>query len=89
MMMKDAATAAGTDWSTVASDATARGALVQKVVEQVRTHANVDLTADEKETIDMAARNSGGNAYSVQKAIGACFSRRAHVGWTTWGHTGI
>lgn len=91
-MVRDAMGAGDNFWTKVLSDTRVRTELLDAIAIQIKTHANFELVADEREVINRAAMlvgSEGSRAYAVAKAIGACISRRARVGWTTWGHTGV
>jgi len=81
------------DWDDVRDSSTVRSNLVAEVASLFAEHAGMTMLEDEKELVWRAAssvqKSQGNRQYAVHKAIGSCVSRRAHVGWTTWGHTGV
>merc|ERR1712166_566090 len=81
------------DWDDVRDSSSVRSNLVAEVAALFAEHAGMTMLDDEKELVWRAASSvqtsQGSRQYAVHKAIGSCVSRRAHVGWTTWGHTGV
>eukprot|EP00658_Telonema_sp_P-2_P022978 TRINITY_DN19206_c0_g1_i3.p1 TRINITY_DN19206_c0_g1~~TRINITY_DN19206_c0_g1_i3.p1 ORF type:complete len:277 (+),score=53.41 TRINITY_DN19206_c0_g1_i3:51-881(+) len=93
LMARDAFDTVGQPWSTVVSDEVVRTQLILEAAEQVRAHSGYVLLDDEKELIEKAiltdVDSHSAHLYALRKSLGSCISRRAHIGWTTWGHTGV
>ncbi|NUU99755.1 alkaline phosphatase [Marinitoga sp. 1154] len=59
-----------------------------KVRELVKKYYGIELTDDDMEYFDRLIKEQAGSYYAFSNAIGRVVSRKAHIGWTTFDHTG-
>merc|ERR1712072_39133 len=99
-MVKVALTQLGLDDSKassakIAASAEIREKLVNALVALAEKHFGFSLHANEKALIEEVVRYYNGpllyhsGAYGCVRALATIISARAHVGWTTRGHTGV
>eukprot|EP00656_Telonema_subtile_P026197 TRINITY_DN2817_c0_g1_i3.p1 TRINITY_DN2817_c0_g1~~TRINITY_DN2817_c0_g1_i3.p1 ORF type:complete len:522 (-),score=110.15 TRINITY_DN2817_c0_g1_i3:59-1624(-) len=79
-------------WAQVQTDPTLQNNLVQTAAAQLQGHSSWSLLADELELFQLAVTFDGTRSdreYALLKSFGSCAARRSHIGFTTWGHTGV
>ncbi|APT75207.1 alkaline phosphatase [Marinitoga sp. 1137] len=60
----------------------------EKVKELVKKYYGITLNDDDMEYFDRLIEEQAGSYYAFSNAIGRVVSRKAHLGWTTFDHTG-
>ncbi|SHE91054.1 alkaline phosphatase [Marinitoga hydrogenitolerans DSM 16785] len=59
-----------------------------KLVDLVKKYYGIELTDEDMEYFDSLMKEQSGSYYAFPNSIGRVVSKKAHLGWTTFAHTG-
>ncbi|MDK2838992.1 MAG: alkaline phosphatase [Thermosipho sp. (in: thermotogales)] len=59
-----------------------------KLKELIKKYYQLELTDEDLELFDSLVKEQGNSYYAFSNAIGRLVSKKAHLGWTTYDHTG-
>lgn len=59
-----------------------------KLRELIKQYYGIELTDEDMDYFDLILKEQAGSYYAFSNAIGRVVSRKAHLGWTTFDHTG-